>query len=76
MVVNTKRIRLTRSIFLAGKHAEKNSVHEVAKSLADDLIRNETAVPVRRVWLVAACVALAVGAGAVLRWCKWFAGWW
>jgi hypothetical protein len=72
--INTKRIRLTRSIFLGGEHAEEGSVHEVAKPLADDLILQGSAVPLRRVWLaVAACLAL--GVGAVLWW-GMARGWW
>jgi hypothetical protein len=63
----TKRIRLTRSLFLGGKHAEKGSVHEVAKPLADDLILEESAVPVRRVWQVV-CVVVCVVLGVVLWW--------
>ena len=74
MQIFTKRIRLTRSIFLGGEHAEKGSVHTIAKPLADDLIRDGSAVPLRKVWLVvvAACIALGV---AVLRWCRAL-GWW
>ncbi len=34
----TKKIRLTRSIILAGQHAEEGSVHEVGSSLAHRLI--------------------------------------
>ncbi len=41
-----KRIRLTRSVFLDGGHAEAGSIQDVAESLADDLIAQCSAVPV------------------------------
>jgi hypothetical protein len=69
------RIRLTRSLFLGGAHAQKGSVREVAKPLADDLILSGSAVPVRSVWQVVYVVAfLAIGVCAVLLWCTARAG--
>jgi len=43
------RIRLTRSLLLDGEHAEKGSVHSVPKLFAQDLIVQDSAVPVRGV---------------------------
>ena len=40
----TKRIRLTRSIFLDGLHAEEGSIQNLAQPLADDLIAQGSAV--------------------------------
>jgi hypothetical protein len=40
----TKRVKLTRSLSLHGRHAEKGSVHDLAPALADDLIAQESAV--------------------------------
>jgi hypothetical protein len=40
-----KRVRLTRSLFLEGDHAEKGSIHDLSKPLADDLIRQGSALP-------------------------------
>jgi hypothetical protein len=45
-VLRTKRIRLTRSIFLNGEHAEAGSVHDMSRALADDLIAQGSAVQV------------------------------
>lgn len=39
-----QRIRLLRSIFLGGEHAEAGSVHDVPNDLADDLIAQYSAV--------------------------------
>lgn len=35
---DTKRIKLTRSLILAGSHADAGSVHEVGRALANRLI--------------------------------------
>jgi len=43
-MLKTKQVKLTRSICLAGRHAEKGSIHDLAQSLADDLIGQESAV--------------------------------
>jgi hypothetical protein len=43
-VLSTKRIRLTRSIFLDGLHGKEGSIHDVAKSLAVDLVAQGPAV--------------------------------
>ena len=40
----TKKIRLTRSIILAGEHAEEGSIHEVGKPLANRIIGEGSAV--------------------------------
>ena len=40
----TKRIRLTRDILLGGRHAEKGSICELERGLADDLIGRDCAV--------------------------------
>jgi hypothetical protein len=62
----TKRIRITRSVLVSGKHAEAGSVHLVTKPVADDLIGAACAVPVRSGWwIVGACLVLGVG---VLVW--------
>jgi hypothetical protein len=75
LTINTKRIRLTRSILLGGEHAQEGSVHEVAKQTADDLIVAGSAVPLRSVWQVAVAVCCAIGVGALV-WCTRLAGWW
>ena len=68
ITVITRRIRLTRSVFLDGEHAEKGSVHEVAKAIALDLIAQSSAVPVRsKWWTAAACAAICIGL-ALLCW--------
>jgi hypothetical protein len=70
------RIRLTRSIFLDGEHAEEGSIHEIAKPLARDLILQGSAVPLRILrWVLGAYLALGVGVGAVLWW-GMARGWW
>ncbi|MGB2679153.1 MAG: hypothetical protein WAN12_18880 [Candidatus Acidiferrum sp.] len=66
---NTKRIRITRSILLGGEHVEKGSVHEVAKSIADDLIATGSALPLRAVWWAVAAI-VAFGVTAVLWLCR------
>ena len=61
--VGTKRIRMTRSIFLASQHVAKGSIQEVARPIADDLIATGSAVPLRSAfWIIAAIVALGVAA--------------
>jgi hypothetical protein len=71
-----KWIRLTRSVFLAGEHAEKGSIHMVKKPLADDLIAQGSALPLRTGWrFVLAAACLVLGAGAVL-WLATAHGWW
>lgn len=40
----TKRIRLTRSLFLDGRHVEEGSIQDLAHPLADDLIAQGSAV--------------------------------
>jgi hypothetical protein len=73
-MTNTKRIRLTRAILLGGKHAEEGSVHELAKSLALDLIAEGSAVRLRNLWwAVAACLVIVVGA---VLWLGLARGWW
>ncbi|MCU1316969.1 MAG: hypothetical protein JWN63_2291 [Candidatus Acidoferrum typicum] len=37
------RVRLTRSIFLGGEHAEEGSIHDLPRRLADDLIAQGSA---------------------------------
>jgi hypothetical protein len=67
--IATKRIRLTSSILLDGKHAEKGSVHAVTQPVAKDLILQGVAVPLRLGWWAAAVAAcLALGVGALLWW--------
>ena len=44
MTGNTKRIRLTRSIVIAGEHAEEGEVHEVSRHLAQILVGEGSAV--------------------------------
>ena len=39
----TKKVRLTRSVFLHGEHAEKGSVHRLPLELADWLIAQGSA---------------------------------
>jgi hypothetical protein len=41
---NVKRLMLTRSIVLAGEHAEEGSVHDVPRALAHRLIGEGSAV--------------------------------
>ena len=43
-MLRTKRIRLTRSLFLDGHHAEEGSIRDLAQPLADDLIAQGSAV--------------------------------
>jgi hypothetical protein len=43
-VQRTTQIRLTRSIFIGGKHSEKGSTLHLAQPLADDLIAQGSAV--------------------------------
>ena len=68
--IGTKRIRMTRSILLGGQHVEKDSVQEVAKPLADDLIASGSAVSLRSAWWAAVAVCVAVGVAAVLWLCR------
>ena len=70
----SKRIKLTRSILLGGRHAEEGSIHEVTNPLARDLIAQGSAVTLRNVWwAVAAClVFLAI----VVLWLGIPRGWW
>jgi len=44
-MLRRKRIRLLRSIFLNGNHAEKGSTWDLEQGLADDLVRQGSAVP-------------------------------
>jgi hypothetical protein len=69
------RIRLLRAIIVGGKQAEKNSVLEVAKPLARDLIGQGSAVALRRRawWALAACLALV---GIAVLWLGMARGWW
>ncbi|MBZ5700260.1 MAG: hypothetical protein LAN84_00275 [Acidobacteriia bacterium] len=41
---NIKRLRLTRSIILAGEHAEAGEIHDVPRALAHRLIGEGSAV--------------------------------
>lgn len=71
---STQRIRITRSIFLAGEHAEKGSIHVVKKPLADVLIAQGSALPLRTGWwfvLAAACLVLGVGVVVWWFWPRW-----
>jgi hypothetical protein len=59
-MVKTKWLRLTRSVFLDGRHAEEGSIQDVAQPLADDLIGQGSAVQMNfvfrffaRIWFFA-----------------------
>jgi hypothetical protein len=42
--VSIRKIRITRPIFLNGEHADEGSVHDVEQGLAEDLVRQGSAV--------------------------------
>lgn len=67
-IVKPERIRLTRSIFLAGKHADAGSVHELAKPLARDLVAQGSAVLLSTRWWLVFAACLALGVAAVVWW--------
>jgi hypothetical protein len=44
IVLRVKRVRLTRSVMIDGRHVEKGTVLDLAKSLAEDLVMQDSAV--------------------------------
>jgi hypothetical protein len=72
-VVSTRKIRITRPIFLEGEHAEVGRVFEVPHDTAEYLIAANCAVAQRnfRRWML----VFGAVAGAVLA-LGWTLGWW